>query len=315
MSKITNTKESGNAIIIVLAVVVVVAVGALGYFAMNKKEAVNAAEPASGSEQAQKGMEIKEGNPVVAKVNDKNITRSDVLAYIQQLPENVRQQPIGQLFPAAQEQVINGRVIDMETAKVDLNADPEVQAQVERAKKEIIKNIYVQREVAKRVTEDSLKSAYNTYKENFPKVEERKARHILVDSEEKARDALQKVMGGADFEALAKEISADNASAAQGGDVGYFAKSDVVAEFAEAAFATPVGEITSEPVQTQFGYHVIKVEDSRQRPVPPYEQVKPLLEVQLRQAALNSLVQDWKDKQEIVRYDINGEPIEPAAGE
>jgi peptidyl-prolyl cis-trans isomerase C len=103
------------------------------------------------------------------------------------------------------------------------------------------------------------------------------ARHILVATEDEAKAVLADLKKGADFATLAKEKSKDPSGKTNGGDLGYFTKEQMVPEFAETAFKLPKGQL-SEPVKTQFGWHIIKVEDKRTKPVPTYEQVKPQLE-------------------------------------
>lgn len=328
VNKKENTRmNSGKTIIFVLAGLAVVAAGLLGFMSMRAQnttqeaqgQAVANSEPASGENQTNAtaqgaASEIKQGNPVVATVNGQDITRAEVLAFIQQLPENARQQPLNKLFPVAQEQLINARVVEVETAKVNLDKDPEVVKQLDQARQEIVRNTFIQRQIAERATNEKLQAAYTKYKENFPKVEERNAAHILVDSEDKAKQILAKLNKGEDFTKLAQENSSDS-TASKGGDLGFFVKSDVVPEFGEAAFSTEPGKIVTKPVKSQFGYHVIKVKEARMRPVPEMASVKPLLDVQVRRAALDELVQEWKDQATVERFDINGDAIEPAAGE
>ena len=126
----------------------------------------------------------------------------------------------------------------------------------------------------------------------MPEREEVRARHILVKTKAEA-DGVIKALGakGATFEAVAKEKSKDG-SAAQGGDLGYFTKDMMVPEFAEAAFALKPGEVSKAPVQTQFGWHVIKVEDRRMAKAPPFEEVQPQLQAQLSREEVLSLFQN-----------------------
>lgn len=324
-------KESGNAVIIVLVVLVIAAVGALaflsGQFTGDKDSAPVTAsaseEPASGtqtvdnapdpaSESAQAPLP-KEGNPVVAKLNGKDISRLDVFNFMQTLPQQVRQLPLEQLFPIAREQFINARIISEKTESVKLDNDPEVKKQLEEAKKQIVRSVYIQNKVEERVTDERLQQAYEAYKAGFPEVEEVKARHILVKEEDEAKDILKKIKDGGDFAALADEYSKD-VSGERGGELGYFLKTDVVPEFGEAAFGMEPGEMVSKPVKTEFGYHIIETLDKRKAAPKSFEEVKPFLEVQLRRIALDELVQEWREQAEIERFDINGDAIEPAAG-
>ena len=315
-----SAQESGNAVIIVLVVLVAVAVGVLAYMSgqMGKKPA-DPANPgaAAAAEQAaaptDENMVIKPGNPVVAKVNGQDVTRVDVFNFIQTLPPQTRQMPVSQLFPIAVEQVVNARIITDKTKGINLDGNAEVQKQMEIAKENIVRGVYIQNEVGKKISEERLKTTYEQYKAAFPKIDEVKARHILVKEEDKAKDLIKQLEGGADFAELAKANSTDG-TAENGGELGYFAQPDVVPEFAEAAFKTDIGSFTTKPVKSEFGYHIIKVEDKRVRPPAEYEEAKPFLEAQLRRVLLDEVIQEWKDAAKIERFDINGDPIEPAAG-
>ncbi|MAE51425.1 MAG: rotamase [Micavibrio sp.] len=372
MTELNSMKktQSGNAVIIVLVVLALVAVGALAYLsgqmttgtdaniaqgtqdvaaagddaetdadaqaqaaqdmadAGDDSAAAEAQEAAASAddqnddtqqeaaaEQATSDVpEIEPGNPVVAMVGDEEVMRLDVLNFITQLPPNIRQLPIAQLFPLAQEQVINAKVVEMNIDTKSVESSEEVQKKIAMAKEQIIRAAYLEQEVAKKLTDKRLKQAYDEFVKAQPDVEEVKAAHILVDDEAVAKDIIAKLNDGAEFADLAKEHSKDN-TADNGGELGYFAKGDVVPEFADMAFSMKKGAVTKEPVKTDFGYHVIKVEDKRQRPKPTFEEAKPFLEKEVQKELLEEMLADWRDGAKIKKYDINGNDIEPAAGE
>lgn len=325
------------------AVVLVAGVAAGGLFLMSKKgdvpndtaaitmqaETPAAGDSASASEAAAPAATptvigegenaIEVGNPVVAKVNGADVTRSEVLEFITTLPEQVRQMPLQNLFPMARDQVVNNKLVSEKAKAANLEGDPEVQKMMDQAEQQIVRSVYVEREVKAKVTDEELQKAYNELKAEVAKIEETKARHILVDSEEKAKEVITKLNGGAKFEDLVQEYSS-GPSKENGGDVGYFAKAEMVPEFAEAAFALGVGQYTKDPVKTQFGFHVIKAEDRRSRPEPKFEDVKPQLEAVVRQRKLMELVNAWQSEAKVEKFDINGKPeaapataVEPAA--
>ncbi|MCC7304646.1 MAG: peptidylprolyl isomerase [Alphaproteobacteria bacterium] len=329
-------KESGKTVAIVLVLVAAIALGVFAFLYSKKTgngfsqlaqtaapvEAANSAaeQPAAGEQQAaapaaeDPAAKIKPGNPVVAKVDGKDVNRMDVLNFMQNLPPQTRQMPLDKLFPLALDQVINSQIIVEKTKGVNLDSDPEVQKQMAMAKEQITRAVFLQKEVEKQMNEQKLKDAYDTYVKNFPKVEEVKASHILVKEEAKAKELIEKLNGGADFAQLAKENSTDG-TAAKGGELGYFAQAEVVPDFAKAAFATAPGSYTKEPVKTQFGYHIIKAEDKRQRPPATFEEAKPLLEAQVRRDILENIVKEWREKAKVETFDINGDKIEPSAGQ
>jgi len=253
---------------------------------------------------------LEPGNPVVAEVNGEEITRLDVFQFIQSLPEQTRRLPLAQLFPLAQQQVINSRIIANKTENVNLDRDKEVQRQLEEAKKQIVRNVFIENEISDRITEERLKGAYEQYKASFPEIQEVKASHILVEDKSLAKDIIDQLQEGADFAELAKEHSTD-ATAENGGELSYFSKNDVVPEFGEAAFTLEPGSYTEQPVKSEFGYHVIKVEDKRIRPPVAYEKAKPFLESQLRRAAMDEIMNDWRSHANVEVYDVNGKEIVP----
>ena len=250
-------------------------------------------------------------DPVVADLNGVKVMRSEVFNYIGSLPEQVRQMPLQTLFPLALDQVLNNRIIGIKADTAKLESDPEVTQLMQTAKEQIVRNVYVERELKNNVSEKDLKKAYDKMLTGFEKVEEVRARHILVADEAKARDIIKKINEGAKFEDLAKE-SSDTPTSQNGGDLGYFAKSEMVPEFAEAAFKLAPGSVSKDPVKTQFGWHVIKVEDKRQRPEPTFESVKPQIEAQVRRGQLNTMLAKWQKEAKITKFDINGEPVKDA---
>lgn len=266
------------------------------------------------------GVQVEKGNPVVAKVDDKEITRVDVFRYIKMMPQNVQQLPPQAVYPIALDQVVNTRLVQNKAEEAGLENDPEVQEQLNMAKQQIIRTVYVQRAVDKEIAASDIKKKYDETVGTAPAIQEIKAAHILVDSEAKAKDLIAKLDGGADFAKLASENSADPGNKDQGGDLGWFAKQDMVPEFADAAFKMSKGETTKTPIKTQFGYHVVKVEDKRNRPKPTLEELKPMIQAELRREKLEGMLDKWKSAAKIEKFDINGKPapepeVAPAAGE
>lgn len=303
-------------LIIAVVAIVAIALGAAFMYsadgvAQNEgaKDAQAAAKEASANGSDGEAPMIKLGNPVVAKVYGQDIMRSDVFNFISNLPENVRQMPIQNLFLLALDQVVNNKVISEKAKDAKLEDDKEVTDLMKQAKDQIIRNVYLERQVDAQITNKKLTEAYQKLLENVSKIQETKARHILVQTEDEAKAIIKQLDGGADFAALAKEKST-GPSADRGGDLGYFAKNEMVPEFANVAFDLDVGQYTKDPVKTQFGWHVIKVEDRRQRPEPEFEKVKPQLEAQLRQQTLANLVDGWKKDAKIEKFDINGEKVQ-----
>ena len=161
-----------------------------------------------------------------------------------------------------------------------------------------LRNLYVERQIVETIDEADIAAAYEETRQAFQPQEEMRARHILVATEEGARDAIRRLDEGADFAELAREISTDGA-APQGGDLGYVGRGRLVAPFEEAAFALEVGDYTSEPVQTQFGWHVIKVEDRRMSSPPPLEEVRNEIRTVLMRQKFEDIMSELRDRTEV----------------
>ncbi len=168
-----------------------------------------------------------------------------------------------------------------------LDQTPDVQKRLAYARTKALMEAMMTRAAANAVTEEAKHKTYDEFVKSSPPEEEVHARHILVDDEAKAKEIAKKAKAGEDFAKLAKEYSKD--AAEDGGDLGYFTKSQMVPEFAEAAFKLKKGEI-SDPVKTQFGWHIIKVEDIRQKPVPTFDQVQDQVEQYLVRKAQGEMV-------------------------
>lgn len=274
--------------------------------AASDEDSSAAAEAAGGTIN---GVEVEEGNPVVARVDGKDITRVDVYNYIKMMPANIQQLPPAAIYPIALEQVINTRLVQNKAEEAGLESDPEVKKQMNLAEQQIIRSVYVQREVEKEISENDLRKAYDDAVARMGDLKEMKASHILVDSEAKAKDIISKLDAGEDFAKLARENSADPSNKENGGDLGWFTKQDMVPEFADAVFQMNKGQYTKAPIQTQFGYHVVKVDDLRDRPKPSYDELKPMLKVEVQRQKLEQMLDNWKQNANIEKFDINGKPV------
>jgi len=289
---------------IALAFVSVIALGAAqGWAADAPKEAAKDAAPAA----ATVAPATINQDPVVAKFGKEEIKRSEVFGLITTLPDQVKQMPLDQLFPLALDRVITNKIVGEKAEKAKLEGDPEVAKLTEQAKSQIIRNVYVSHELGKMITDADLKKAYDKAVAQMPK-EEVRARHILVKDEATAKDIIKKLDGGAKFEDLASQ-STDGPTAKNGGDLGYFNKTQMVPVFADAAFKLKPGTYSKEPVKTEFGYHVIKVEDKRAITPPKFEDVKGQLDAQVRNEKLEGLLEKWQKDANVTKYDINGAPL------
>lgn len=298
----------------ILAALVVLGLGFSGVALVNASDKTDADSSAVSEDVAQASAAIataagEQDDPVVAKVDGTDIKRSEVLGFINSLPPQLRQMPADNLYGLAVDQLISNHIVDRKAGAAKLNDDKEVKEMLAQAHDQIIRNVYLERQVAAQMSDKRLKESYDKIIKAMPDVEEVSARHILVDSEEKAKELLGKIKGGEAFEKLAEENTMDKGTAPNGGDLGYFAKNEMVAPFAEAAFAMKKGEVSKAPVKTDFGWHIIKVEDKRKRAKPAFDAVKPQLEQQARQEIMTELVGKWQKEAKVEKFDAEGKPV------
>lgn len=169
---------------------------------------------------------------------------------------------------------------------------------------DIEKNLYLKKLLEPRIpiTEEEMKEYFEENKDSFGQEEEVKARHILVESEETALEVKKKLDEGEDFEELAKEYSTDTSNSQQGGDLGFFGKGKMVKEFEDAAFSLEIGEI-SEPVKTEFGYHIIKVEDRKEAEEADFEKSKDEIKDMIFQERFQEAYDTWL-QEKLEEYEI-----------
>ncbi len=197
--------------------------------------------------------------------NDVSLVEDELMAVYGQLPEEQR-------FQTLVGYMVN-RILASEAAKkAGLENDADVAKIKAFMERKALQDVYIAKMLMERVREEDVTAYYGKEIVNGPVEEELRARHILLDNREAADAIVADLENGADFAALAKERS-KGPSGPSGGDLGYFSKQSMVPAFSDAAFKLAAGE-TSPPVQTQFGWHVIRVEDRRNRPVPPFDQVR-----------------------------------------
>ena len=181
-------------------------------------------------------------------------------------------------------------------------------AQVKEAEDQIIASVYLNRLVSQTVTEEKLKARYAELQKNTPAQEEVRARHILVTTEEEAQEVMKMLRGGQPFEEVAKTHSRDRA-ASRGGDLGYFKASDMVKPFSDAAFSMQPGETRNAPVKTEFGWHIIKVEDRRPSSVPAFERIRPQIAQDLGRRVAAQILKVAREGADIQRFTLDGQPL------
>ncbi len=248
------------------------------------------------------------GDPVVAVVNGKTLKRSDVVASAQTLPAQYRNQ-VDQLFPQLVDRLIDITLMVDEGRKQNLQNDPDVKAIVAQYEDEAIRQVLLKRFLAGKITDADLKKRYDAEVAKVPPTEELKASHILVKTEDEAKDIIKQLEGGADFAKLAKEKSTDTGSGANGGDLGYFGDGDMVPEFYAAANKLKKGEFTKDPVKSQYGWHVILLTDRRTKEAPKFEEVKDQIKDELTQELVAAWLTDLHKAAKIQKFGSDGKPL------
>jgi peptidyl-prolyl cis-trans isomerase C len=242
---------------------------------------------------------------VVAKVNGTDIHFSDVQDAIGTLPDEYRNLPPQMLYPMLIDQLIDRKAVVMLAHKQGLETDPAVIKQVARATDAALQNALFTRDIGPTLTEQAIRARYDATIAGKPGEQEVHARHILVASEDEAKKIIEELNKGGDFAALAKAHSTDS-GAAQGGDLGFFKKGDMVPEFAAAAFALKPGETTKAPVHTQYGWHVINVIEVRQAPPATFEQSRDQIRQELIQEGVKKVVAEAKQGLTIEKFNPDG---------
>ena len=235
-------------------------------------------------------------DPVVARVDGAPVFRSELIESAASLPA-AYQANLPAVMPMLLDRLVNLKLIAKAGRDEGLADDEEVRRQVARAEDQAIGRVYLDRVLADRVTDETLRQRYDEMIAAGPETEVR-ARHILLDEEAEARAVITELDGGADFATLARERST-GPSAAQGGDLGFFSAGQMVEEFEVAAFAMAQGEYSAEPVQTQFGYHVILIEEVRDKPAPEFAEVEGDIRQELTEETLQGVIEDLRGGSEI----------------
>lgn len=248
-----------------------------------------------------------EPDQVVAIVNGEEIRLSRLQDALQAFGKD-----LGQLDPQTFYITIMDRVIDQDLAAragedAGLLETPEVKARLKAAQDAVLADAYMQKVGSEATSEVALRRRYEAMGQDG--VKQVKASHILVKTEELAKEIIELLGLGGDFTALAKEHSV-GPSGPRGGDLGFFGEGQMVPPFSKAAFALNAGEYTKTPVQTQFGFHVIKVMETKQVPPPPFYEAAPKLAEEARTEAMIAALTKLREDAVIQRFAPDGSPIE-----
>ncbi len=252
-------------------------------------------------------------DPVVAYVNGQPVKLSELEVAQQALPPQYRNVPLQSVFSALLDRIIDSKLVVADGRKNKVGDDPAFKKRMAFVEEQVIQDFWLQHEIAKKVTPERMQQRYEERLKSMPPEEEVHARHILVATEDEAKAVIADIKKGVSFDKLAKEKSTDKASGAEGGDLGWFKKSDMVKEFAEAAFGLKKGELSETPVKTQFGYHVILLEDRRKAPPPSFEELSEQIREELARETVTAMLDQLRANAKIEKFNMDGSKPEPAA--
>jgi peptidyl-prolyl cis-trans isomerase C len=233
----------------------------------------------------------------LAVVNGKPVPSSRVEALKQQVERSGR--PVPEILAQLKEELIAREIFMQEARKRGLDASEDYKAQLELARQSIlIRELFANFQKKNPVTDAEIKAEYDKFvAANGGK--EYRARHILVEKEDEAKTLLADLKKGAKFEDLAKKASKDPGSGANGGDLDWAAAASYVPEFSNAMVKLEKGQMTDAPVKSQFGFHIIRVDDVREAQLPKLDEVKPQISQQLTQSKLGKFQEDLRAKAKV----------------
>jgi peptidyl-prolyl cis-trans isomerase C len=243
----------------------------------------------------------QDANPVVARVNGVDIRQSDLTLAEDEVGANMPQMGPDQKRDYLITYLADVVILAQAAEQQKLADRDDVKHRIDFERNKVLMEALLQQAGTAAVTDDAMHKVYDEAVKQMPAEQEVHARHILVPTEDEAKAIEDQLKKGADFAQLAKDKSKDP-GASNGGDLGYFTKDQMVPEFAEAAFKLDKGQI-SDPVHTQFGWHIIKVEDKRIKPTPTFDEVKGQLENYVAHRAQAELVSNLRSAAKIERLD------------
>jgi peptidyl-prolyl cis-trans isomerase C len=232
--------------------------------------------------------------PIVANVNNEDISLETMIHAMNELPPEIQSQPFMSYYEDLLERVIDIKLFAQEGKKMKLDEEPSVRAAIDFVIEKVLMQAFLSKYVQENIKEENIKASYNNFIADETSREEIKASHILMDTESEAIDVINMLNDGDDFAELAKNKST-GPSGPSGGDLGWFKRGQMVPPFEKAAFSLNKNEISQRPVQTQFGWHVIKIFDKRIPEAPSYENMKSKLIQDLERKIVSKKIQDLRN--------------------
>lgn len=246
-------------------------------------------------------------NPVVAIVNGYKIHLSDLAKAAQSLPPQLQQAPPQELYPVLLNRLVDERALLVKAREGNVAQQPAVKQAMQHAANRALEAAYLRAEVKPKLNGAAVKAYYQAHYVGKKQPEEVKARQILVKTQAEAVKIIGQLNKGAKFSALAIKDSIDP-GAKNGGELGWFSKDEMVKPFADAAFALKPGTYTKTPVQSQFGWHIIKSQGKREKPAPSFADVKDKIQQKLTNTAINKALVDARKGLTVKLFNPDGSP-------
>lgn len=245
---------------------------------------------------------LAQTDPVVARVNGLPITEREVALATEDLGERLAQVPEARKRDEVISYLVDLKLGAKAAADARIGEGPDFVARLAYNRDKVLLDQYLALEAKKAATPEAAKKLFDDTLKALTPEEEVNARHILVEEEAQAKAVAERLKKGEDFAKVAAELSKDPGSGKEGGSLGWFSKERMVPEFAEAAFRLEKGQV-SEPVKSQFGWHVIKLEDRRSKPLPAFDEVKPQIDQYLERKAQQDTILALRENAKIERLD------------
>jgi len=254
-------------------------------------------------------------DPVIATVNGSPVHLSELSEMTRNLPQQLQGMSPEQLYPILLDQLVDQKAMAIAAKKEGLLNDPAVQKRIEIGTEQVLQAALITKTVGPEISEAAIKAVYEKEYAGQPGIEEIHARHILVATQAQAEAIIKQLDNGADFAKLAQKYSTDPGSV-NGGDLGWFKKTDMVPEFANAAFAMKDGQISQTPVHSQFGWHIIQVLGHRVDAAPTLAAVHDKIRNELIQQGIHNLLTSVRSQVTIKEFAPDGSPLtQPTGGQ
>ena len=255
----------------------------------------------------------KPAKTVVAEVDGRVITLGDVADAIRDLPPSMQNLPFEDVFPSVVDQLIRTQALAIRAQHQGLDEDEVVRRRMKAAADHVLANEVLRIEASRAITEQALLARYDRDIAGKPGPDEVHISVIMVPTEAAAQAIINELRQGADFAALAKRSSKD-ASASVGGDLGFVARDALTPEIAALAFATPIGQVGAAPVKSAGSWFVIKIDDRRHQPTPPFSVVRAALEQAMIREMVPEIVGSALSAVTVRQYSVNGKEIGDGSG-